>query len=1006
MAMAFIRDKKYGRSSMLLCFVLAVIFAAGWWAGTGYGESGLQGTNSSGNRNTRISVDPFRYNEKYSTVLYDNRNGLPTSEANAIAQTSDGFIWIGSYAGLIRYDGNTFERFDPSLGIPNVRCLYVDMQDRLWIGTNDSGVFLMGKKGELRNWNRKDGLESLSIRAIAEESNGNMYIGSAAGIVMIDADMNLVAMQDERIDGKIIRDLRRGSDELIYGLTEDGDLFSMEQGELLTYLSHDECRVQGVLAIFPDYQNPGDLYLGTGGSQIYYGNLKNNFSSMGIKDIAPLNAVERFENINNQLWICAANGIGRVDEEGFHSLGNVPMNSSLGHVMTDYEGNLWFTSTRQGVMKIVPNQFSDLFEQNNIPAAIVNSTCMYGSQLFIGTDDGLIVVERGKRVDSIPLTKVVTASGAETEATDLLEYLDGVRIRSIIRDSRGRLWISTWRRYGLLCYDKGEIIRYTPEDGLFSHRIRTVNECEDGSMLVANSGGVNIIQEGCVTAGYGKEAGIGNTEILTVAEGYNHEIIIGSDGGGIYIIGPDGTRHIGIDDGLTSEVILRIKRSTSREIYWVITGNSLAYMTPDYRVVTLQEFPFSDNFDLFENSKGEAWVISGNGIYVVSVDELLSGRQIKPLFHGIANGLPYVATVNAFSELTPDGDLYIASSVGVVQVNIEEPFENISTLKVTLPYVDADGKRYYPDDKGNYTVPANTRKLTIYPHVFNYLLINPQISYRLDGFDQESITVSRRDLVAVDYTNLPNGTYHFLIRIEGQAGGADKTVSYRIVKGKETYIGTAGSIIMDIASLFFLAGMLVYTSLYRKRGRMDDRLFFAMIVINAVLAAVDVAVSLLEGNAMTGVRLMMITGNMVYCTGIALFPFIYLLYLDYRVYQDSERIKKMRTVYSIPCLFLLALLFINLKTGWIFTIGEDTIYHFGWLYNIVFLPAAFYYLASLIRARKISIRLVILGILLIAVRIILEIWIRDISCTAFFHTVLLLCTHIYAMNRPLSKEVS
>ena len=69
--------------------------------------------------------------------------GLPTSEANAIAETGEGFIWIGSYAGLIRYDGNTFERFDSTTGIDNVRCLYVDSRDRLWIGTNDSGVFVI-----------------------------------------------------------------------------------------------------------------------------------------------------------------------------------------------------------------------------------------------------------------------------------------------------------------------------------------------------------------------------------------------------------------------------------------------------------------------------------------------------------------------------------------------------------------------------------------------------------------------------------------------------------------------------------------------------------------------------------------------------------------------------------------------------------------------------------------------------------------------------------------------
>lgn len=77
-----------------------------------------------------------------SAVLYDNSNGLPTSEANAIAQTQNGFIWIGGYSGLVRYDRNDFYRFDSSLGITSVMSLYVDDGDRIWIGTNDSGAVL------------------------------------------------------------------------------------------------------------------------------------------------------------------------------------------------------------------------------------------------------------------------------------------------------------------------------------------------------------------------------------------------------------------------------------------------------------------------------------------------------------------------------------------------------------------------------------------------------------------------------------------------------------------------------------------------------------------------------------------------------------------------------------------------------------------------------------------------------------------------------------------------
>ena len=77
------------------------------------------------------SVDPVRNNDNYTAVVYDNTNGLPAAEANTIVQTSEGFIWIGCYAGLVRYDGNTFERLDSTQGVNSISSLYVDKQDRL-----------------------------------------------------------------------------------------------------------------------------------------------------------------------------------------------------------------------------------------------------------------------------------------------------------------------------------------------------------------------------------------------------------------------------------------------------------------------------------------------------------------------------------------------------------------------------------------------------------------------------------------------------------------------------------------------------------------------------------------------------------------------------------------------------------------------------------------------------------------------------------------------------------
>ena len=433
-------------------------------------------------RSGEVAVN-FNDVHAFSAVLYDNTNGLPTSEANAIAQTAEGFLWIGCYGGLIRYDGNTFERYDASTGITSVRHLYVDSRGRLWIGSNDNGLFLM-EGGDIRRWGEEEGLQGLSIRGILEDDTGMLYAASTGGVALLDETLELRLPEDPRVRDTFINELRLGEDGLVYALTDDGDVFAMHGGALEWYLDRGNSRFKGISCIMPDPEKSGHMYVESRDGRVHYGTPENGFSDASDVDISPLKFVQEFHFIDGKLWICAGNGVGYLDADGFHRLLDVPMDSSVGSVTTDYEGNLWFTSTRQGVMKLVPNRFSNLLLGTGIPEAVVNTTCMQDGSLYIGTDTGLRVLRGDNPVTYLPLN--VPQSIAANRTTDnLIELLEDVRIRSIIRDSQNRLWISTWRSRGLLRYDHGDLKVFSVEDGLFSDRLRTVVERRDGSFLVA-----------------------------------------------------------------------------------------------------------------------------------------------------------------------------------------------------------------------------------------------------------------------------------------------------------------------------------------------------------------------------------------------------------------------------------------------------------------------------------------------------------------------------------------
>ena len=777
--------------------LLSLIFVA-------FLESGaIASKNASGVINRKIAVNPAFMPDGYSAVLYDNTGGLPTSEANAIAETGDGFIWIGAYSGLYRYDGHNFVRLSSTTGIASVVSLFVDKRDRLWIGTNDLGIAMI-ERGQIRRWNHTDGLKSLQINHIAEEENGIIYAASATGLVMINQDFELSYLDDARILDAPIACIRTGIDGLIYGATNGSDIFTIKDGKIVSYLSHNESKLRGIEYILPDPERPGYFYLGMENA-VFYGTLENRLKDFNKYNISPLSSVDCLEFTDGSLWICARNGFGVLTDEGVKTFQNFPLNNSICNVMTDYEGNLWFVSDRQGVMKIVPNQFSNLFEHYKLPEAMVNTTCIYGDKLFMGTDTGLIVIDKKGSVPEIKLKSAKTASGIDLGETDLIKMLEGKRIRSIIRDNKNRLWIATWQSKGLLCYYEDEVVVFTDKDGLMSNRIRTAYQREDGSILVVNTGGVSIISGDKVIKNYNKDDGITIFESLSVCEGFAGEILLGSNGGGIYVIDSSGTKNIGLEDGLTSGIIMRIKRDFNKKIYWIITSNSLAYMTDDYKVHTLYNFPYSNNYDLYTNSRGEAWILASNGIYVANVKELLKDNEIHPVYYGISNGMQSVPTGNSYSELSSDGNLYIASRTGVIKVNIEKTFEKVNDLKISVPFIDVDGKRIYPEEDGSFKIKYTAQKLTIHSFVFNYSLSDPKLSYQLEGFENESAPINRSELVPIDYTNLRGGVYNFKIHLMNAMGREDnKIFSVKIYKEYAFYEQTWFYILSAVLLVFIL----------------------------------------------------------------------------------------------------------------------------------------------------------------------------------------------------------
>lgn len=738
----------------------------------------------------------------YTTELYNNTNGLPTSDANAVAQTSEGFIWVGSYSGLLRYDGNFFYRYDSSTGISSVVSLYVDAKDRLWIGTNDSGVFVM-EKGSFRSYGLSEGLNSLSIRSIIEDQNGNILFATTSGVAYTDKNDELHVIDDERINSEYVCELETGADGKVYALTNSGALFTIENLAVSSFYENGEL-VDGLInSIYPDPENAGWIYLGMGDATVIYGNLEAQMQESSTLSVAPQNNVACMKIIDGQLWISADNGIGYFNGDTYVPLSDLPMTNSVEHIFRDYEDNLWFTSSRQGLMKIVENRFIDVSGLAGLPELVVNSTWHKDGYLYLGTDSGLFIVDQ-------------TFNPVENEFTQMLE---GVRIRSIGELGDGRLVLGTNSDYALLFYDPatGEYTSVNTESGLATDRARVALELSDGRIAVATNGGVNILTDGEVTGLYAADAGLRNLEILCLLEGPNGEIYAGSDGDGLYVINGSEVSRIGLEDGLSSDIILRLVQDPEdKDLIWVITSNAINYIQ-NGEIHRLRTFPYSNNFDVKFDANGRMWVISSNGLYAVKRSEMLEDRHISYSLFDTESGLAGLPTANSFNALTDDGRLFVATTTGVSAVNIFADMNEDGDVRLSVPYIMADDEEIYASD-GVFKIPSDCRRVVIHAYAISFSLNNPQIRYMLEGFDKMPEEVLKNAMDPAVYTNLPGGEYVFHIAtVDTVTELENKTLEVRIVKERrltEQLWFWIVSVVVGIALILSIAYLI-----FRRRNK-------------------------------------------------------------------------------------------------------------------------------------------------------------------------------------------
>ena len=707
-------------------------------------------------------------------TVYSSDNGLPCGSANDIIQTNDGILWVGTYAGLYRYNGREFKWMNEYDSVRNVNCLFYDEEGRLWIGTNDNGFSISINEKITNVVDESDGLSSNSVRCITQCSDGNYYIGTTSSlqIMSLDGGLGFVGELPEIEYAHSIASDKNGNVAVV---TNAGKLFIVNSGEITASI---ETGVEQEKFQSVSFDDSGVLYAGTSTNNIYYYNVtdgvpeKENFIICG--SLVTINNL--YFTSDGYMYICSDSGVGYLDSlKKFHYINTGSFKNSIDNMTIDYQGNLWFASSRLGLLKVSRSLFSDIYRMAGLKSSVVNSVAIWQGGIYAGTDSGLDIIDM---------------KSMKPYDDNLTAKLNGVRVRCLTVDSNDNLWICTYGK-GLLKVAKNrKVLTFDSKTMEFGDWVRVAVELEDGTIAASCNEGLGFFKENELVKLIKYNEGLGKSAVLCIEQMSDGRVICGSDGDGIFVVeNGEVTSHYTTKNGLSADVVLRVIEDTEGNGLYIITSNGFCYMDKNGNIRLLEDFPYYNNYDVWPCDNGNLFVLGSAGIYVVNRENILNpDEKMDYDLLDSRRGLNSALTVNSWDYMDEEGNLYLSTDNGVFVVNTNNFALSRKSYRMMIASVNLDNESHEIERGEAFHIGRDISKIEIIPEVINYTADDPIVEYYLEGFESTPSYIPQSELTNIVYTNLPAGDYklHLCILDSKKEKVIEESV-YELVKENEIH---------------------------------------------------------------------------------------------------------------------------------------------------------------------------------------------------------------------------
>ncbi len=701
-----------------------------------------------------LALDRDRTLAQLHHTAWTAKDGAP-SQITALAQTEDGYLWIGSASGLYRFDGIEFEPYVPPANVKlpglNIYALLATPDGGLWISFRTSGLGFL-KDGQLKIFSRPEELPKGEVFALAGDSEGRIWAATLTGLALFDGARWLEIGSDWNL-----------ASQRVWSMFADRDgTFWVALGDTIAYLPRGSksfqqtgIRTLGVPQIAQDKDG-----------RLWMTEWEKNVRTMpGQKNAAndteiQVEAYKLHFDRDGSLWMIGslANGVSRVrfperlpqrklardssELESFSAQDGLTDNTS-GNLVEDREGNIWISSTK-GL---------DRFSRSHLVSVSLPPT--YVSLILMAAEGGDIWVATRTRN---PLLRI---SGKEVIRKDG----GPIEVASVYREPGGTIW---WGGHGGIWRQSKDGFEFFPHQAGLSAWFWEIFPAADPGGLWTRLGDLGLVHfKNGVWTNTEKPKELPEKAPGASFQDQQGRVWLGYSNGSIYLINGQEIRSFSRVDGLD---IGRIKviRGRGAQI-WVGGETGLAiFNNGRFTTVNTAAEPFGSVSGIVETADGAVWLNEVHGIVSIPADESrqLFGNpdyRVRYRRYHILDGLPGGPQMNDTGSTAveaSDGRIWFATDNGLTWIDPAHLKVNNLPPPVVVKSLTTEEKTYRSTELME--LPKGTESLRI-----NYTALSLSVpervrfKYRLEGFDDDWHDAGTRR--EASFTNLGPGAYRFRV---------------------------------------------------------------------------------------------------------------------------------------------------------------------------------------------------------------------------------------------------